>query len=614
MDHSMQRNTNMRKHGILSALALLALAACGGSEDAFQGGGPGGGPAAAVSSITLLTSAPTMSSDGAVPAEISAFVRNTNNQFMTGVPVIFSTDSGGLLINQGTTDANGLAKATLSPAGDPSNRTITVSALAGTVTATVTVNVSGSSLAVQGPTALTLNQLGTYRVTLLDSGNRAIANSTITLASQRTNTLSASTVTTDSTGSATFTLTAVNGGNDTITATGLGLTATQAVTVNSDSFTVTTPTAGTEVGLSPATQSVSVRWLVNNVPVVGQAVSFATTRGSIISVNPINTDSTGTATATVRSTNAGAAIVTATAGANTASVALEFVASTPASISIQPSAFSIGPNQTSTLTAVVRDAAGNLVKNQTVTFELVDVTGGTLSVGSAVTDSQGRAQTVYTASNTPSANGGVQITARVPASPGVTPSSVGLTVARREVFISIGTGNDIAEPNPAQYQVDYIVQLTDANGNGVANVPISLRVLSTRYYKGMRVAGTSSWGTAYTEPAGCADEDIDRDGILDAGEDQNSSGRLEAGNIVTATPSNAVTDTNGFVQVKVFYPQEYAYYLDVALSASANVSGTEYARTSNFLLAGLASDFNSITKGPPGPVSPFGTGFCNAPN
>jgi hypothetical protein len=56
----------------------------------------------------------------------------------------------------------------------------------------------------------------------------------------------------------------------------------------------------------------------------------------------------------------------------------------------------------------------------------------------------------------------------------------------------------------------------------------------------------------------------------------------------------------------VFYPQEYAYYLDVLLSASTTVQGTEYVRTSRFALPGIASDFNSLNTAPPGPVSPFG--------
>jgi Bacterial Ig-like domain (group 1) len=602
----------MRKQGIFTALMALALTACGGGDDAFQGGPGPGGPAPAVATVTLVTSSPTISSDGSLPATISAFVRNSSNQFMTGVPVTFSASSGGLLITQGSTDANGLATATLSSAGDPTSRTITVTAIAGTITATVTLNVAGSTLSVQGPNALTLNQVGSYRVTLLDSAGRGVVGRAVTIASARTNTLSAASVTTDSTGGATFTLTAVNGGNDTITATSLGVTATQAVAVNTDSFTVTAPAAGTEVGLGIA-QNVTVRWLINNVPVVGRPVTFATTRGTL-TLASVNTDAAGLATTSVSSTNAGGAVVTATGGASSANATLEFVAQTPASIDVQPSVFSIGPGQTSTLTAVVRDAAGNLVKNRTVVFSLNDVTGGTLSVGSAVTDSQGRAQTVYTASNTTSANGGVVITAAVQGFPGVTPRQVALTVARREVFISMGTGNTLSEPNPAQYQVPYIVQVTDANGNGVANVPLSLRILSQRYYKGSRVVVGTGWSTTYTDAAGCADEDIDRDGVLDPGEDFNGSTRIEAGNIASVAPSNAVTDANGFVQVSVFYPQEYAYYLDVSLSASATVSGTEYVRSANFILQGISTDFNDVAVGPPGPISPFGIGVCSAPN
>ena len=196
---------------------------------------------------------------------------------------------------------------------------------------------------------------------------------------------------------------------------------------------------------------------------------------------------------------------------------LEFIAITPASIDLQPSRFTLNPGQTSTITAVVRDAAGNLVKNQPVTFTLTDVTGGTLSVGAATTDSQGRAQTVYTAGPVTSANEGVIITATVGAVP---PAQVALTVAGRQVFLSIGTGNEMSEPNTAQYKVDYIVQVTDSNGNGVANVPVSLRILSERYFKGSRIAAVApatGWSTSYTVSGGCADEDVNRNGVLDVG-------------------------------------------------------------------------------------------------
>src|SRR5689334_20544246 len=157
----MQRTMNMRKTGILSALIALALTACGGADDSFVGGTGTGGtnqPPVTVGSVTLITSSPTVASDGSVPAQISAFVRDASNKFMKDVPVVFSASSGGLIITQGTTDDNGLAIATLSSAGDPAKRTITVTATAGTVSKTVNVDVTGTTLTVQGPAALTLSQ------------------------------------------------------------------------------------------------------------------------------------------------------------------------------------------------------------------------------------------------------------------------------------------------------------------------------------------------------------------------------------------------------------------------------------------------------------------------
>jgi hypothetical protein len=111
----------------------------------------------------------------------------------------------------------------------------------------------------------------------------------------------------------------------------------------------------------------------------------------------------------------------------------------------------------------------------------------------------------------------------------------------------------------------------------------------------------------------CTDEDTNRNGVLDlapivtTSEDFNNSGRLEAGNIATVSPTSISTDQSGFALLTVTYPQEYAYYLTVSLSASTTVQGTEYVRTSQFMLPGSSEDFSSTTIIPPGASSPFGT-------
>lgn len=599
----------MRKSGFLAALLAVALAACGGGDDAAfqQPSTPTNPVVTQVASLSVTASSPTLPSDNSAPVDIKVYARNANNQFMSGVPVTIAASSGGVNVTTGTTDANGQAAATLSTAGDPTRRTITVTATSGTVSSSVSVQVGGSTLSVQGDQALSQGATGSYTITLADAKGVPFAQPpALTVTSARSNTLSASSVTPDASGKATVTLRVVNTGNDTITIAGAGLTASQAIAVSSNVLTFSTPAANAEIPLN-SSRPVTVNYRISGAAAAGQTVTFSTTRGTV-SPTSVVTDASGNATTAIQASNAGGALVTATSGSTSGSLAVEFVATTPSAIDVQPSSFSIATTQSSTITAVVRDVLGNLVKNQTVTFSLNDVSGGTLSRGTAVTDSQGRAQSVYTASSTTSANQGVRITASVN---GIS-QTVALTVARRELFISLGTGNTITKPNDAIYNVLFAAQVTDANGVGVANVPLSLRLLSMRYIKGFRSAGASTWGT--TVRATCDDEDANRNGILDQGEDFNGNGRIDAGNIASVAAAAAATDSSGQLLMTVAYPQQYAGYVEVELSASSTVQGTEYVRSSRFVLSGAAADFNNLQVAPPGPVSPFGqAASCSDP-
>lgn len=610
----------MFKRVILLIAAAFMLAACGsgGSSHTPTVGNPNNPPPTepppptgpTVGSITVQTSSPQIASNGTATAEITAYVRGTNNQFLEGVDVAFGATSGGVSVSQGTTDAGGIARATLNPAGDPSNRSITVTASAGEMSSTVVVDVVGTQLSVSGPVSLAQNDVGSFVVSLLDSGGTGISGRAITVSSSRGNTLSATALTTNAAGQASFTLTGVNGGADTITASGLDLSTTHTTTVSVDQFAFLTPAAGAEVLLGTP-QTVTVRWAQAGVPQVGQTVSFASTRGTL-SAATATTNASGEASVSIQSTNAGFATISVNGpGGITSQRTIEFVASTPATVEVQASPFTIATQESSTITAVVRDAANNPVKNQTVLFSLNDVTGGQLSVASAVTDSQGRAQSTYTAGSGTSSTNGVEVTATVQGT--AVPADVAsITVGRREVFISLGTGNEITEPNTAQYSIEYAVQVTDASGTGVANTALTLEILSMDYRKGMRTFVVSSWQTPSSIV--CPDEDVDRDGILDNGEDLNGSGRIEAGNIATVTPRNVTTDANGFALVRVVYPQEYAYWVNARLSAATAVQGSEFARSVNFLLPGLATDFNTANITPPGLVSPFGVQICSDPN
>jgi hypothetical protein len=636
----------------MTALAALALTACGGGSTGCNGAFAGSNCTSAapkVASVLLVSNTNAIPSDNSAGATLTAYVRDATNNFIKGVPVLFTVDTGGINVTQGTTDANGVATASLNTLGDKTNRTITITANASGVIQTAKVQVIGTKIDLQGPVALTAGQQGTYTAKLTDAGGNPITSTAITVTAPANVTVSGTSLTTDaSTGIATFTGTGATSGTGSLQVAGLGLTKSISVTVNGDSLAFTAPTSavGLAIPLNTA-QAFTVHWASNGVAQANQPITFATTRGC---VNPagttcvgqpitatVTTNGSGDATVQLLSDNAGGASVSATTNTGTsAQFAAGFIATVGASIDVQPSLFTVGTGQTSTITAVVRDANNNLVTNATVVFSLNDITGGTLSLASALTNSEGRASTVYTAGSVTSAQGGVHVTAALAVSPSIS-KTVLLTVAQRQVFISIGTGNEITEPNSAQYQIDYIVQVTDANGAGVSGVNLGMSVLSQRYFKGHRTAGSSTWSTCYTIPQalascivgtppdasvtlGCADEDFNRNGILDPGENKNGNNpatvsaqfptgyaTLEAGNIALVSPNNAVTDANGFVLVHVFYPQEYAYYLQVTLQAQTNVQGTAFSAMSTFLLPGSATDFNSLTVAPPGVNSPFGT-------
>lgn len=585
--------------------------------------------------ISLTTSAPQIPSDGSSSATITALVRGASNQFLSGVNVCFSASSGGLSgLTNGciATDNNGAAVATLSPAGDQTNRTITVTATAGSATATVPVAVSGTRLTVTGPSSLILGAQGTYTVSLSDAGNNGIPGKSVTLASSNGNTLSAPTVTTGSTGQVTFDVIAAKSGADSVTASVMGLQATQALSVSGQDFSFLAPTANAKVNLN-AVQTVTVNWKSNGVAQSGQTVNFSTTRGTL-SAATATTDAGGSASITISSAISGPAIITASAAGVSAQVPVDFIATTPASIDVQASPTTIQINAQSTISAVVRDAANNLVEGKTVDFQTVnDITGGTLTVASALTDSQGRAQTTYQASGTPSSSDGVTVQATVSGT-GIS-GSTKLTVGGRTVFLSMGTGNHISEnDSKTSFIVPYFVQALDSSGAALKNTTINLTIHSAApsplmaYAKGGWIKGVNGWVQTGTPDLGtinpvtlCPNEDQNLNGVLDVslGEDVagqgNHNGVLDPGDVAAVQPGTVTTDDNGQASFNVVYPEDHALWVQVKLTATATVQGTETSTSSVFWLPMLADYINSTTSSPPGYRSPYGIATsCTNPN
>jgi hypothetical protein len=541
-----------------------------------------------VGSVTVLASSPQLVSGPANSVTITAQVKDDNNAVLEGVTVQFSATSGSLAVTQAVTDGSGIAIAQLSPGTNLANRAITVTAQAGDASGNVLVNVVGTTLSITGPAALAQADTGAFVAVAKDSTGAGINGATLTLTSANGNTISAASLTTDASGNVPFNVTATAAGNDTLTVSGLGLTATKTVAISGDAFAFTAPIADAEINLGVAVP-VTVRWTKSGAPQVGETITFSTTRGTL-SAGTAVTNGSGDATVTITSANSGSAVLTATNDeATSTNRSIEFVATTAATIELQASPLTVGVGEQSELTALVRDGDGNLVKNKTVEF-LIETGTGSVSPGTDVTDSQGIAKSVYTAAGASAANG---ITVRGTVQGTAVTDTVDLTVARQALFIRLGTGNTLFEIGTATYAKEWVILVTDVDGNAIANKAVQASVRSRQYIKGQLgwADPPGVWTYAGNAPVFCPDEDSNKNGILDIGlgEDANLSGKLEAGNValVAAVPesasltapcatagaqgtaANVTTNSQGRARVCVFYPQNYAEWVESTLTAKA---------------------------------------------
>ena len=603
----------------------------------ITGGGGGGG---AVGSVVLLANPPQLESSGLIPVNLTAVVRDSNNVLLKDVTVTFTADENGTVqVTRAVTDDTGTATAILTSPGDKRNRNIKVTASAGSVPpVTVVVPVIGTTITSAGPNNAVIGNVVEITFTLRDSAGVGISGQTLTVTSVPTgNTIVPPNPVTDPAGQATVKVTANVSGN--IVATALGATGTHALNVAVDRFVFTEPdqTADpVDVCLGPPTanctpprktppQTLTVRLTTGNpaTGVAGKTVTFETTRGTLSAPPSDVTDATGAASVTITSNNAGPAVITAKTTDTSGNpiqtqVQINFVATTPTQMTLQANPATISVNvppstdQKSTITATVRDAAFNLVKGVTVVFTLTDVTGGSISPASAVTDEFGQASTVYTAGSAASALNGIKVDAVVTGFPAVN-QSVTLTVAQRSLFITLGTGNTITEPTPTTYAYPYSVLVTDTAGLPVQNATVTLNIVPvaastglTAYFKGFWVFPLLAEVWAQQVTASCFNEDLNQNGILDPGEDFNNNGRLDPGNVVTVSAKTLTTDASGFAYFDVLYAQEYARWVRAVLSARATVAGSEATELTRFILAISADDIDDEDVSPPGNPSPFG--------
>ncbi|KPC51744.1 Ig-like domain-containing protein [Amantichitinum ursilacus] len=633
----------LRASGLaLTTAAMLVLAGCGGGSDGsslFNGGGTTGTPTPTstptavptpVSAISLLATSPTLNSDGATPVTISALLKDSTNNVIPSQAVSFTVDSGAVIVtNGGLTDSTGVAKATVTTGNDATNRTITVTATSASMSKTIVLSVSGTSLQLSGATSLAINATTNLTATLTDSSGKALANQSVSLKSALGNTFSAAgapvtSATTDTAGTVTFAYNAVNSGSDTVTISALGASVSKNITVTSQVFTLSPTTnsqAGVDFSQTPPTVvlntpiSLTLHYANGSTPLAGRTITFNATRGTISSTNPATTDANGNAVVTLQSATSGQGTVTASTSGITGSYDVYFLATNPTSVKLQPNVSKVSAGGSTTVTATVRDAANNLVRGQQVSFTVTnDTTGGTLSTATATTDDYGQASTKYTAGAVSGGSNGVTITGTVTGTSPAVSGTTTLTVGGTALFITLGTGNTIStgagSGASTQYSMPYQVLVSDSAGNPVKNVAVTVAVIPQFYRKGSYAQGSAAW--VQTIATQCANEDSNRNGILDPLEDINGNGTLEPGNVANVlsatgvTTNTVTTDDTGSAFIQIVYPKDRAYWVGVTLFATATVSGTEANSSANFVLPGITGDYTNLSADPPGRYSPYG--------
>ena len=577
--------------------------------------------------LELFADRAQLASSGSDEVELSALVKNEQNVLLEGVEVRFRANAeASIAVTQSVTDANGVARAILRTVNKPENRIITATAEVFTQSATLVQNVeipvTGTDINVNGPTSVIVNDVVPVTIILEDSDSNGVGNQQVDVTVLDANgqvianpDISDATPTTSANGQVTIEFNSASSGQFTIQASALNAVGSLDVLVQQDQFEfVNAPDVSDSDDDIPLNQSqtITIQWLKEGVAFAGGNVEFFTSRGTIVSPDAV-TGADGQASFQIQSDNAGLASLTAIGEDGdgnevSARVNISFVATQAHSIIVDATPDSIGPDgQTSTISAVVRDPTGNLVKNKVVTFEVEDVSTGFLTTGRSITDKNGIATTVYESVSVSSVDS-VRVTATVEDTPSVT-SFVTLTVGDRAFDISIGTGRFIQSPTESSYVKEFSVFVVDPDSTPIVNAPLTFSAPPVKFNEGgVFRKGFWAWDPVdelwvQNVTATCPNEDINGNGILDAGEDTNGDNQLTPGNVVSI-PATATTDTNGQALVNMSYAKQFGAWVDVTIKVSSESEGSESSESQFFSLGVAGSDLEDEASPPPN--SPYG--------
>jgi hypothetical protein len=187
-----------------------------------------------------------------------------------------------------------------------------------------------------------------------------------------------------------------------------------------------------------------------------------------------------------------------------------------------------------------------------------------------------------------------------------------LTVTSDALSVAIGFDNKISDgPSGLTYVKKFVVTVNDAAGQAKADVAITPSIDLVTYYKGSYMT-PGAWTLVGGEKRACANEDLNRNGVIEAGEDFNSNGKLDprkADVLITAIGGNK-TDANGTAVIQIEYPKNVATWLKYTILVTASsVAGTEGRASLTKELTAATAEFTA-TDQPSFIVSPYGTSLA----
>lgn len=546
----------------------LALVACGGGggdagTPAFASGGATGGGGTVVTppvaaDLILDASSLQLTNSSSSSTTLTVTAVNATRVVVAGVAVQFSADSDGVLAQSSTTtDSAGRVNATLSIGGNRANRLITVTATSGTVTKTIAVQVVGTRItSTLVPAIVPPGGRGEVQYRVIDQAGNAMVGQPVAVSAP-------------------------------------GLTAT--------------PPAGGAAAVTGANGDYKFSYTA---PATASNYPIATTIGGV------------TDTQTLR--------VQAAASVDPVPATITIAS---ASISANPSVVGVNLAGAASNRSEIRAlflAAGNVpVKNVRVRFDLAgdpNSIGGTFSTGNSTlyADDNGIVSTAYIPGLRSSPTNGVTVRAcygTTDADPNLlsctTNAVVRLTLVSDPLGVSIGT-NETIVVGDLTYTKRFLVSVADSAGNAKGDVGLSVSLDLPQYRKGFYSVVGDSWVKVGGDSAVCSNEDNNRNGVLETGEDRNVSSRLDPGRSdVTVRLLRSTTAADGTAIVEITYAKSFGSWVDAWITVAASgVSGTEGRAT--FVLAPIPVDAAAIknTDIPPAFVrSPYGiVGNCTSPN